>query len=263
MTTPVQPGDIPTDLTVPQRGDPPAIFTPQYQTFLDRMNDEVVPSMNALSAYFNESNTYAAQQVSLAADQVVLAADQVALAADQVALAADQVALAADQVSLAEAEAVRSEDAANKSTASANLKGEWSELTGALTLPSSVYHNGLFWALLVDLSDVTISEPSESNPDWALMQTIPERLTIDTPFTITAKGKYFVRGNGNVTLPDVSSMNNETYSFVAEIGSKPKIYGNTATDILTKNFGEVDFIELDNQAEYVFIYNSNSGKLEI
>lgn len=242
MTTPVQPGDIPTDLTVPQRGDPPAIFTPQYQTFLDRMNDEVVPSMNALSAYFNESNTYTAEQVTLAANQV---------------------ALAEVQVSLAEAEAVRSEDAANKSTASANLKGEWSELTGALTLPSSVYHNGLFWALLVDLSDVTISEPSESNPDWALMQTIPERLTIDTPFTITAKGKYFVRGNGNVTLPDVSSMNNETYSFVAEIGSKPKIYGNTATDILTKNFGEVDFIELDNQAEYVFIYNSNSGKLEI
>lgn len=249
MTTPVQPGDIPTDLTVPQRGDPPAIFTPQYQTFLDRMNDEVVPSMNALSAYFNESNTYAAEQVTLAEEQVTLAAEQ--------------VALAEAQVSLAEAEAVRSEDAANKSTASANLKGEWSELTGALTLPSSVYHNGLFWALLVDLSDVTISEPSESNPDWALMQTIPERLTIDTPFTITVKGKYFVRGNGNVTLPDVSSMNNETYSFVAEIGSKPKIYGNTATDILTKNFGEVDFIELDNQAEYVFIYNSNSGKLEI
>lgn len=249
MTTPVQPGDIPTDLTVPQRGDPPAIFTPQYQTFLDRMNDEVVPSMNALSAYFNESNTYTAEQVTLAKEQVTLAADQ--------------VALAEVQVSLAEAEAVRSEDAANKSTASANLKGEWSELTGALTLPSSVYHNGLFWALLVDLSDVTISEPSESNPDWALMQTIPERLTIDTPFTITVKGKYFVRGNGNVTLPDVSSMNNETYSFVAEIGSKPKIYGNTATDILTKNFGEVDFIELDNQAEYVFIYNSNSGKLEI
>lgn len=251
MTKPVQPNGIATDLVVPQRGDPPAIFTPQYQTFLDRMNDEVVPSMNALSAYFNESNTYTAEQVTLAEEQVTLAAEQ--------------AALAEAQVSLAEAEAVRSEDAANKSTASANLKGEWSELTGALTLPSSVYHNGLFWALLVDLSDVTISEPSESNPDWALMQTIPERLTIDTPFTITVKGKgkYFVRGNGNVTLPDVSSMNNETYSFVAEIGSKPKIYGNTATDILTKNFGEVDFIELDNQAEYVFIYNSNSGKLEI
>lgn len=249
MTTPVQPGDIPTDLTVPQRGDPPAIFTPQYQIFLDRMNDEVVPSINSLSAYFNESNAYTAQQVALAADQVALAADQVTLAEYQVALATQ--------------EADRSEDAANKSTASANLKGEWSELTGALTLPSSVYHNGLFWALLVDLADVTLSEPSESNSDWALMQTIPERLTIDTPFTITAKGKYFVRGNGNVTLPNVSSMSNEAYSFVAEIGSKPKIYGNAATDILTKKFGEVDFIELDNQAEYEFIYNSNSGKLEI
>lgn len=235
MTKPVQPNDIATDLVVPQRGDPPAVFTPQYQVFLDRMNDEVIPSMNTLSAYFNEANDYTADQVTLAANQAVLA----------------------------DAAAGRSEDAANKSTASANLKGEWSNLIGQLTLPSSVYHNGLFWALLVDLADVTLSEPSELNPDWALMQTIPDRLTIDTPFTITTKGKYFVRGSGNVILPDVSSMNNEAFSFVAEIGSKPKIYGNTATDILTNNFGEVDFIELDNQAEYVFIYNSNSGKLEI
>ena len=80
MTAPVKPSDIATDLVVPQRGDPPAVFTTQYQTFLDRMNGEIIPSMNALSAYFNASNTYAAEQVGLAENQASLAADQVALA---------------------------------------------------------------------------------------------------------------------------------------------------------------------------------------
>lgn len=104
MTTPVQPSNIATDLVVPQRGDPPAVFTPQYQTFLDRMHGEVIPSMNTLSAYFNESNAYAAVQVGLAENQVALAAQQVALAENQVSIAADQVALAKGHADDAESE---------------------------------------------------------------------------------------------------------------------------------------------------------------
>ena len=242
MTAPVQPSDIATDLVVPQRGDPPAVFTPQYQTFLDRMNSEIIPAMNALSAYFNASNTYAAEQVGLAEDQVTAAATQAAIATS---------------------EADRAETAANSSAASSNFVGEWSGLTGALAFPSSLYHDGNYWINTQAIADVTASEPSLTNSDYLPVSNSDIRFNITTPFTITRGGKYFVNGNGNVTMPDVSTLNGESFSFVASIASTPKIYGFTATDITTRYFGDVDFIEIDNSNELTLIHNTVSGKLEV
>jgi hypothetical protein len=53
--------------------------------------------------------------------------------------------------------------------AGAAFAGEWDDLTGALNVPASVYHDELFWMLLDDLADVTASEPSGANADWALI----------------------------------------------------------------------------------------------
>ena len=47
-----------------------------------------------------------------------------------------------------------------------NFKGLWSDLTGAINTPASVKHNGVFWLLLNNLADVTVSEPSTTNTDW-------------------------------------------------------------------------------------------------
>jgi hypothetical protein len=44
-------------------------------------------------------------------------------------------------------------------SSSASFKGNWSSLTGALLLPSSVYHNNFFWALNTNLADVTTATP--------------------------------------------------------------------------------------------------------
>lgn len=52
---------------------------------------------------------------------------------------------------------------------SANFKGEWSSLTGGLSVPSIVLHNGANWQLLVNLANVTLSEPSLTNSDWAFL----------------------------------------------------------------------------------------------
>lgn len=52
--------------------------------------------------------------------------------------------------------------------AAANFEGAWSDLTGALSMPACVYHDSQYWFLLDDLADVTASEPSDSNSDWAL-----------------------------------------------------------------------------------------------
>lgn len=58
------------------------------------------------------------------------------------------------------------ETAKNSSVAAANFKGEWSNLSGSLSIPSSVSHNGVIWVLNKNLTDVAASEPSSSNTDW-------------------------------------------------------------------------------------------------
>jgi len=53
--------------------------------------------------------------------------------------------------------------------AAANFAGYWSELTGEKSKHISVHHDSKFWVLMVDLADVTTSEPSASNSDWEEM----------------------------------------------------------------------------------------------
>ena len=68
----------------------------------------------------------------------------------------------------AEAALASTETARDTAAASANFAGNWSDLTGALAMPASVWHDGKLWLLLTDLADVTASEPSPSNTDWGM-----------------------------------------------------------------------------------------------
>jgi hypothetical protein len=105
---------------------------------------------------------------------------QAPLAASYNALATylDALAVATTEeleVFVVEAEAARdasqvfsevAESAAEVAQSAANFKGKWSDLTGALNIPSSVENDGSLWVLLVDLADVTSSEPTSFNTDW-------------------------------------------------------------------------------------------------
>lgn len=51
------------------------------------------------------------------------------------------------------------------SIAAANFKGNWSDLTGALTVPASVYHLDKYWTLASDLADVTAKTPG-TDVEW-------------------------------------------------------------------------------------------------
>lgn len=51
-------------------------------------------------------------------------------------------------------------------SSAANYKGVWSSLTGSLSIPASVYHNGKNWQLLQDLADVTSVEPGTNGSYW-------------------------------------------------------------------------------------------------
>ena len=69
-------------------------------------------------------------------------------------------------------DATDAEAAKEVAQAAANFAGEWSTLTGALTVPSSVAHEGVYWMLLTGIADVTASEPSITNTDWLPLQTL-------------------------------------------------------------------------------------------
>ena len=81
----------------------------------------------------------------------------------------DNALEANDRAVDSENSAIASSLSAALSAGSANYEGEWSTLTGSLSKPSSVNHNGSYWVLNVDLADVTASEPSTTNTDWSLL----------------------------------------------------------------------------------------------
>lgn len=78
--------------------------------------------------------------------------------------------VAVGQINTASAQV--SDDAITASSASAeavgatNYKGAWSSATGAYVSPASFLNNGEVWLLLVDVADITATEPSDVNPDW-------------------------------------------------------------------------------------------------
>ncbi len=69
---------------------------------------------------------------------------------------------ASASASTATAQALAAQASATQALSNINFKGEWSTLTGALSAPASVYHDGLFWILITSTGDVTTIVPGVS-----------------------------------------------------------------------------------------------------
>ncbi len=128
----------------------------------------------------------------------------------------DSVAAAAASEDAASDFADDSEDSATDSAASAalassiaNFVGLWSDQTGAANVPYSVYHDGNYWSLLSNVADVTLSEPSMSNSEWAIAYTVIENIEwdVDIPFN---DGIKIVKGYGTYDTLDVSDAQDES-----------------------------------------------------
>lgn len=160
--------------TVPQRTQTPAEFATNADSFL-----------GALPNFRTELNTFGAYVDSSGAE----------IEADKAAAQASATA-SANSASASEGWAALSLAYKDLALGVANFKGNWSALTGALSVPASVYHNSLTWVLLSNLANVAASEPSNGST-WAVasgesfsryVDSLFSRAVLDFDF---ARNKYF------------------------------------------------------------------------
>jgi hypothetical protein len=158
----------------PTRANGPADFTAKADTLLAAWPTFVTES-NGLAVYTDGRATTADQRATAAADS-----------ATQSAQAVIDARLARDA-----AQAV------------ASFKGSWSSLSGALSMPATVMHNGQIWSLLVSLGSVAASEPGIT-ADWVVQGGLDASKT--TNFTASRNSRYWLGQTVTVTLPASAGM---------------------------------------------------------
>jgi hypothetical protein len=151
---------IPPLPAVPDANDGPETFTDDVDQFLGAL-PSWTDAINASGDYID-------------AVVVQVVADKIAADASATAAANSATAALASQ---------------NLAAASADYKGLWSAQTGAANKPYSVFHNGSFWALNVNLANVTTQEPSLTNANWQFISGTRWQNTRTANFT-AAKNAY-------------------------------------------------------------------------
>lgn len=118
---------------------------------------------DSATAYANKADTTMSEIPPMVTSQNSLATWQEDTATEVYNNAVEANTSAANSSASAAESLQYSQDAA----ASANYEGVWSSLTGAYNKGISVFNDGAFWRLNVNLADITASEPSPANVDWA------------------------------------------------------------------------------------------------
>lgn len=149
--------------TPPSRQDP--------LNFADRADD----FLGALPQFVTEANALA---IAVNVDEAATASS--AAAAANSAATAQAAALAAQTVS--------------------NYRGEWSSLTGPLTVPSTVSYSGVFYTLTSNIADVTAHTPGVSAV-WLVVGTGERPVSISTNTSLNLFTTYRVTANCIATLP--------------------------------------------------------------
>ena len=106
---------------------------------------------------------------------------------------------ASSQAGIAVSAANAATDAASKSLAAANFKGEWFTLAGALNKPACVKHNGRFWLLLNNLTNVATSQPGVS-ADWTSIDAGTPITQVITSNTTAVVGVRYIIAASTLTL---------------------------------------------------------------
>ena len=99
--------------------------------------------------------------------------------------------------------ALNADSAAARAWASANFKGMWPSLpSGPFPAFASVKHNGRPWIALVEIADVALSEPSDTNTQWTNLDLGSDLvLPVTSATSLVEYGRYRLLLAVDLTLP--------------------------------------------------------------
>lgn len=209
----------------------------------------------------NGATDYAAQADAVGAtlpqtidDMNVVAAwmDETATVVDTRASASAESAAQAAQV-LTDARLAR--DAAQ---AVASFKGSWVSLSGALSVPATVLHNGQIWSLLANLADVASSEPGVT-ADWVVQGGLDASKTAN--FTATRNAAYWISSSLTVTLPAAASMPVGTFVELSKAqAATPVIQTADGTQILVNGAADTS-VTYNLNARLLAVFNGTAWEI--
>lgn len=109
----------------------------------------------------------------------------------------------ANAASISAANAASSEQIA---LAASNIQGRWEDIAPSIegTKGETFFHKGGYWALLVDVVDVALTEPSSSNPDWGFISRPNWCAKVTQSMTLHENCKFnaeAIGGGIDLTLP--------------------------------------------------------------
>jgi hypothetical protein len=177
---------IPPLPAVPDANDGPETFTDDADQFLGALPGWT-DAINASGDYID-------------AVGVQVDADKIAADASATAAASSATAALASQ---------------NLAAASADYKGLWSAQTGAANKPYSVFHNGSFWALNVNLANVTTQEPSLTNANWQFISGTRWQNTRTANFTVAQNAYEQVTATSGVVVATLPTLVANSFICVA------------------------------------------------
>jgi hypothetical protein len=166
---------------------------------------QVVNTITGGSGLIGQAASYALQSITANQDAVQAATDaalpSIQANADyiaQVAIEAQTGVEDAEAAALAaQASALTAASSATVAANAANFKGNWSALTGALSVPSSVYHNGFYYNLITNTASVQTNEPGVS-AIWVLADSDSRLKRLDGIFKKATLSLYFAKNDHKV-----------------------------------------------------------------
>jgi hypothetical protein len=132
-------------------------------------------------------------------------------------------------------DATTASSAAAEAVGATNYKGTWSSATGAYVSPASFLHNGEVWLLLVDVADITATEPSDVNSDWLRLPSSAIQDANSAAISILQFAEYNssrVYSYGDVVYKTIGGVKKffQWYSNVESLAGKdPELDGNRQT----------------------------------
>ncbi len=90
--------------------------------------------------------------------------------------------------------------AANTALGATAFKGPWSNLTGALNVPATVFHLGQYWILQQNLPNVTADQPGADLTKWVPLVAGAAPSVVITTDATAVPGIRYLMASANITL---------------------------------------------------------------